>query len=151
MKPVRQPRQDLPLFFRILRFMIGRNGPDALGAFTFFLFFSAFTVGIFVHHFSLYIVEGCLLLLCFFRFFSKNLERRRRENACFHAVCGAILGFIFKYTLRLFFLFFRWLFITLFTVSRCPACGRRLPRRLRGKAEFTCPHCYSYFGFGIRQ
>ena len=145
MKPVRQPQQDLPLIFKILRFMSGRNGPDALGGFIFFLFACAFVTGIFVHHFSLYIVEEVLLLLYLFRFFSKNLERRRRENARFHAVRGAILGFIFKYTLRLLFLLFRRLFITLFTVSRCPACNRRLPRRLRGKSEFTCPHCYHYF------
>ena len=145
MKTVRQPRQNLPLIFRIIQFMIGRNGPDTLGSFIFFLFFGAFITGIFVHHFSLYIIEGVLLFLFTFRFFSKNLERRRRENACFSAVWGAILGFIFKYTFRLFFLFLRWLFIGLFTVSRCPGCGRRLPRRLRGKCEFTCPKCYQFF------
>lgn len=144
MRKGRRSRQHIPLSVRISRFMIGRTGPDALGRFIYFLFLIALIVGVFVHHYSVWIVEGVLLFLYFFRFLSRNGARRRRENECFLAVRRRIFGFFGDLALR-------FMMRKTHVLRRCPVCKNRLrlPRR-RGEHGVNCPVCRAHFKVKIR-
>ena len=81
-----------------------------------------------------------LLLLCYFRMFSRNIRARYAENQVFlrwwgpvlARLRGARLRFADRKTHRYF---------------KCPQCKQRLrvPRG-RGKINITCPHCRTQFG-----
>nr|WP_297175455.1 hypothetical protein [uncultured Agathobaculum sp.] len=80
-----------------------------------------------------------LLLLCYFRMFSRNIRARYAENQVFlrwwgpvlARLRGARLRFADRKTHRYF---------------KCPQCKQRLrvPRG-RGKINITCPHCRTQF------
>ena len=80
-----------------------------------------------------------LLLLCYFRMFSRNIQARYAENQVFLRWWGPVsarlrsarLRFADRKTHRYF---------------KCPQCKQRLrvPRG-RGKINITCPHCRTQF------
>ena len=65
---------------KLQKFMYGRNGNDFFNRFLFFIYLVVFIIYLFVRHFSLLIVEAVILSLIMFRFFSKNLYKRQKEN-----------------------------------------------------------------------
>ena len=65
---------------KLQKFMYGRNGNDFFNRFLFFIYLVVFIIYLFVRHFSLLIVEAIILSLIMFRFFSKNLYKRQKEN-----------------------------------------------------------------------
>ena len=80
-----------------------------------------------------------LLILCYFRMFSRNIQARYAENQKFLRWCGPVsnrlrnarMRFADRKTHRYF---------------KCPQCKQRLrvPRG-RGKINITCPHCHTQF------
>ena len=60
--------------------MIGRNGPDNLYNFLFFLYVILLFVNLFVNSVIIFYVEMLVIVFMFYRFFSKNVIRRRYEN-----------------------------------------------------------------------
>lgn len=80
-----------------------------------------------------------LLILCYFRMFSRNIQARYAENQWFmqrwtpvkQAATGAKTRFADRKTHRYY---------------KCPQCKKRLrvPRG-RGKIEITCPQCHTRF------
>ncbi len=127
------------LRMNLSRCMYGRNGQDELG-------FAAFIAGTVV-----YVIGGIagnrvvlfigLLLLGYviFRMLSRNIEKRRRENAFFHDIIkrpGRYVKLLklsreYRHTHRYFM---------------CSRCGRivRVPKG-HGRIEITCPGCSNRF------
>ena len=140
----KERKEKIPFGVRLARFMAGRNGPDALGKFLYLLLFLTLLVGLFVRHYAFAIAEGALLLLYFFRFFSKNLARRQRENALFLRAVGGIVRPLRRMRSR-----FRDRKTHVY--RRCPACKNhlRLPRR-SGKHTAVCPVCAKHFEVRIK-
>ena len=66
--------------YRLMRFMSGRNGPDELFALIFAVSVILSVINIFVRSSILQIAVYAVMLLALFRLFSRNTERRRREN-----------------------------------------------------------------------
>ena len=60
--------------------MIGRNGPDNLYNFLFFLYVILLIVNLFVNSVIVFYIETIVIIFMFYRFFSKNITRRRAEN-----------------------------------------------------------------------
>ena len=121
------------------RFMYGRNGSDYLGMTTLWLAIVLDVINIFIKNDTAHLVIGifptALLAWTIFRMFSRNLQKRRAENAWFMNRCWypVVRGFRqakqksmdkeHKY----------------FT---CPQCRTvcRVPRG-KGKIVITCPKC----------
>ena len=71
----------------VSRFMYGRNGLDQLGKCTLWLMIIVNVIGFFVRSgisgFIINVLSTVLVIVTLFRFFSRNLYRRRAENAAF--------------------------------------------------------------------
>ena len=122
----------------IQRFMYGRYGNDQLNLFLMGLYLLLYLVFMFTRWDMLYFVSFVLLALTLFRLLSRNMERRRMENARFMRAAGPVLS---------------WLRLRR-TIHRdkehvyfkCPSCGQqlRVPRG-RGKITVTCRSCGANF------
>ena len=122
----------------IQRFMYGRYGNDQLNLFLIGLYLLLYLVFMFTRWDMLYFVSFVLLALTLSRLLSRNMERRRMENARFMRAAGPVLS---------------WLRLRR-TIHRdkehvyfkCPSCGQqlRVPRG-RGKITVTCRSCGANF------
>ena len=120
------------------RFMYGRYGNDQLNLFLMGLYLLLYLIYIFVRIDLLYLVSFALLAFTLFRLLSRNLERRRMENARFMRTMGPVISWIhMRRNIRrdkehVYF--------------KCPSCGQRL-RVPRGKGQITvtCRACGASF------
>ena len=117
----------------LMRFMYGRNGIDQLGTFTLVLYLILWVVQLVSHWFFLFILEYLLLLLTLFRMLSRNLSRRRAENARFLQLVRPVCGRCKSCCARMKDREHRYF--------KCPNCGQRM-RVPRGKGRITV-HCRS--------
>ncbi len=142
MKNEKRPR--VPLRVRLARFMQGRYGPDALGRCMYFVLLVLLILNLFFRHYALYIAEGVLLLLYFFRFFSKNRYKRQRENAVFLKFTRTLLRPLLRAAHRV-------RDRKTHVYRRCPACRKtlRLPKR-SGEHTVVCPVCQNRFSVKIK-
>lgn len=122
----------------IQRFMYGRYGNDPLNLFLLGLYLLVYLVFIFVRVEPLYWISFALLLITLFRLLSRNIERRRMENAKFMKAAGPVIS---------------WLHMRRdmrrdkeHVYFKCPSCGQRL-RVPRGKGQITvtCRSCGASF------
>lgn len=122
----------------IQRFMYGRYGNDQLNLFLVGLYLLLYLVFLFVRLELLYWVSFALLAVTIFRLLSRNMERRRAENARFMRAVGPFLSWLrMRRTIRrdkehVYF--------------KCPNCGQqlRVPRG-KGKITVTCRGCGASF------
>ncbi len=117
----------------IARFMYGRNGSDQLGLFTLVLYLVAWLVAAFTGWIVLVILEYVLLAVTLFRMLSRNLARRRAENAKFLQLIRPVQTRFQSLRRRMGDREHRYF--------RCPNCGQQM-RVPRGKGRITV-HCRS--------
>lgn len=127
---------------KFMQFMAGRNGADAFSRFLTYaalvLILLELIIGGAVGRILWYAVI-LVLGYSYFRMFSKNLARRREENAKYYRVrtkvVNAFKNFIERWKQRKDFCFFR-----------CPSCKAmlRVPRG-KGKVRVTCRKCGTAF------
>ncbi len=133
-----------PLRERIARFMMGRNGTDALYHLATTLCFILIIVNIFVGSVWISVIETLLIGYAIFRVLSRNVYKRQRENQ-------AWLGFLRR--IKSFFSLIRSKLRDRQThvYKRCPSCKStlRLPRR-SGTHTARCPRCSHRFEVKIR-
>ena len=131
------------IFYRIssamARFMYGRNGSDQLNlallaAYVVVLLAQALLARIMIARTILEIVSLALAVAVLFRTFSKNLGRRRAENAAFLNWWGPVRGRIAAASSRS-----RDKEHKYFTCKNCKTICR-VPAG-KGKIEITCPKC----------
>lgn len=115
--------------------MATRNGIDALNV----LLFVLYVVLIFLDsYFRTYWIAGCalvLLVLILFRTFSKNLEKRQKENAWLTKLDARIKRrqHFFKQKRR---------DRKTHVYKKCPGCKKMLRiKRKKGTRTVNCPHC----------
>ena len=120
----------------IQRFMIGRNGRDELQV---AVVYAALFFGVFASWFDKLFPFPLFKMLCwlgifysFYRFCSKDVNRRREENR--------------KFLQELEFFKLRISMRKTHKIYRCKGCGRkiRVPKG-KGKIEITCPLCGNKF------
>lgn len=122
----------------IQRFMYGRYGNDPLNLFLMGLYLLLYLAFVFVRAELLYWISFALLLVTLFRLLSRNIERRRMENAKFMKAAGPLISWvhmrrnIHRDKEHVYF--------------KCPSCGQRL-RVPRGKGQITvtCRACGASF------
>ncbi|MBR3838676.1 MAG: hypothetical protein IKJ75_02985 [Clostridia bacterium] len=127
------------LIYKFQQFMSGRNGPDGLNLFLIFIYMALIIANMFVRNVIANSIILSLALLVvvmhFFRMFSRNVYKRRRENATFLGFFYRIKNF-FKRRKRV------WKERKTHKYKKCPACKAqlRLPKR-NCKIQVTCPKC----------
>ena len=122
----------------IQRFMYGRYGNDPLNLFLMGLYLLLYLLFLFTHAEPLYFMSFVLLAVTLLRLLSRNIPRRRAENAKFMKAAGPVISwFHMRRNIRrdkehVYF--------------KCPSCGQRLrvPRG-RGKITVTCRSCGASF------
>lgn len=127
---------------KFARFMYGRYGYSAgFDGFSKFLMWTAIIVLLvsgFVNSASrtagtiMYALSVLILVYSYFRFFSKNLTARTKENYKYYEIINKIKGIFKKDPYNLYF--------------KCPGCKKkvRVPRN-KGKIEITCRNCNTMF------
>ena len=131
------------LLYKLQCFMSGRNGTDGLNLFLMIMYLvlvvtSAFIPNV-IAHFILSGIALSLIVWQFYRTFSRNIYKRRRENAVFMSMFYRIKGF---FTLRK----RKWKERKTHKYKKCPACRAqlRLPKK-NCKIQVTCPKCGKRF------
>ena len=135
---------------RLARFFMGRNGADTLYHFTFALSLAfIFLGGIFYQHATLRLLFSALYLFsfcyCLFRFFSRNVAKRQRENAAFRAFW------------KKFFMPARRTFLRIrdrktHLYRKCPHCKNTLRlARIPGEHVVRCPACGDRFSVSVKK
>lgn len=127
---------------RFMRFMQGRYGADAFSRFLLWasvicVLVSGFAPGIAGS--ILYTISVVGLIYCYFRMFSRNYEKRYRENQMFLNRTAGIRSFFSRQ---------KNLMAQRKThhIYTCPGCKQkiRIPKG-RGKIEISCPKCHTKF------
>lgn len=144
-------KRKVGLFGRFRKFMYGRNGNDRLNRFLIFvalgLMLFSFFFGIFrltALYFSVYLLEWMILFRVFFRFFSKNIRKRRGEEEKFLRLKKRFSGF---FSLKK----AEWRDRKTHIYRRCPGCKEmlRLPRR-EGHHTVKCCRCGHRFEIDVK-
>ena len=116
------------------RLMYGRYGGDQLSICLLGLYIILYLVSLITRLSFFYILGTLLILWAFFRMFSRNLQKRRAENARFLTLAGPLIRWcklhhtIHKDKEHRYF--------------KCPNCGQqlRVPRG-KGKVTVSCRNC----------
>lgn len=121
------------------RFMAGRYGSDQLNNALLLLGIILIVVEWITRWQWMGIFILALLILCYFRMFSRNIQARYAENQWFLRKWGPI-------SVRLRNMKLRFQDRKTHRYYKCPQCKQRLrvPRG-RGKINITCPHCHHQF------
>lgn len=135
-------KNKTPLRERVWKFMQGRNGPDALYSFLMIVCIILIVACMFLRGIAELIVSFVYLSVMFyaiFRLFSKNLYKRRKENADFLRFVKNFKGFFRLQRDRI-------RDRKTHVYRRCKACKSviRLPKK-PGKHRVCCPCCSHRF------
>lgn len=124
---------------RLAGFMAGRYGADRLGQFLIGVSFAILVVGMFVRKPWVEIVAILLLIICYYRMFSKNIGKRYAEEQKFE-------GLQFVVTEKFRKMKYKVLEKKEYHIYKCPGCGQkiRVPRG-KGKISIHCPKCNQDF------
>ena len=116
------------------KFMYGRYGVDELYNFLLKIYLILFIINIFINNKFISILELFLVVIIMFRFFSKNINVRKKENQLFLKLKNSLKlfnnykdGYIYK---------------------KCPKCKKLLKLPLpykRGIKSVICPKCNKKF------
>ncbi len=129
--------------YKVREFMYGRNGIDGLGIFLFILNFALRNVSYYSRNGLLNILSLILLCIVIYRFFSKNLSRRRKENDVFMKYFRKIYAWFSNQTSLA---RDRARIRDTHKIYLCPKCKRKLkvPKK-KGKIEISCPCGNKFF------
>ena len=124
---------------KFARFMAGRYGMDTMGRFTIGLALFLVVINYIFTSRIINLLVWILLILAYYRMFSRNVYKRSSENQVFLNK---------TYKIRHWFYTQKILFGQRKThhIYRCPSCKHkiRVPR-CKGKIEIRCPKCNTTF------
>ncbi len=120
---------------RLINFMRGRNGGDELMLMLTALYVAVMFINVFARSWILHIFGLAVFVFTVYRFLSKNLIKRQKENAAAVKMIARTKRYISakkdrrEQSKKYFF-------------KRCPDCKKtlRLPR-VKGKHKTKCPSC----------
>ena len=120
------------------RFMSGRYGFDQLNGFLCILSLILVVLGAWLSGF-LYWVGLALLLWCYYRIFSRNIQKRYAENSKYLSLQNQAKDWLACQKLR-------FDQRKVYRYFKCPHCKQsiRVPRG-RGRISITCPKCGTSF------
>jgi len=117
--------------YKFINFMRGRYGVDELYKFLLYLYLGLFIINIFIDSEIVSILELIVVCIMFYRCFSKNINKRRKENINFLELKKRIIE-LFRGTSKD------------YVYKKCHKCRKMLrlpvPSR-RGVKKVICPVC----------
>ena len=128
---------------KLNQFMMGRYGQDELSRFSLIVFVVLALIGFLVRDGAgrsvLNFLMLAVLVLWYLRVFSRNFEKRRRENAVYLKYRNAVVRW-FKSLKD------RWTQRKDYRFFRCPSCHTllRVPKG-KGRVRLTCRKCQTSF------
>ena len=128
---------------KLQRFMIGRYGMDQLGRFLFGVLCVLVVLNLFIRFGPLGLLVNALelavIILLYFRMFSRNVNRRWQENQAYLRMQFYVSEYFKK-------LRFRFSEGRKYRIFKCPSCGQkvRIPRG-HGRVSIHCPKCGTDF------
>lgn len=124
---------------KIRKFMMGRYGVDSLSRFLIVIAIILLTISMFMLKEPLYMISLILIIYGYYRMFSKNLNRRYKENQTYLSLVSKAKAFFHRKKYRL-------KERRIYHIYRCPDCRQkiRIPRG-KGKISITCPKCQRQF------
>ncbi len=119
--------------------MIGRYGMDRLGQFLNGAALAFIAVGFFSRSRIVDTAGMIVLIVCYYRIFSKNIGRRFKENQNFERIWFHTSQAIQKWRYKI-------QQVRKFHIYKCSECGQkiRIPRG-KGKISIHCPKCGTDF------
>ena len=124
---------------KLRQFMIGRYGTDGLNQFLSIASIVMLLISL-ITRVSLFTYVGMvLLILCYYRTFSRNISKRTEENYKFYTLKDRVDN-KFKGWKE------QWANRKVYHYYRCPQCRQKLrvPRG-RGRIQISCPRCGTQF------
>ena len=124
---------------KFARFMSGRYGADQLSRFMVTAALVLMVINLFLGWRILSILVLALLVLCYFRMFSRNYQKRYEENLRYTQATARYRYWLSKQKDL-------WKQRKVYHIYRCPSCKQkvRVPRG-KGKIIVTCPKCHTEF------
>lgn len=129
--------------YKIQRFMMGRYGPDELYRFLLILYVLLFIVECFFPSRILNTTELLIVLFMFYRFFSKNISRRKKENKKYLQIKKCVVKPFLNIKRN-------WQERDYFVYKKCHKCKSTLKLPLppkRGIQHVKCPTCKNRVSF----
>lgn len=125
--------------YALARFMTGRYGVDELYRASNFICIALIVAGAFFRSPVLNIALWMFMLWSIFRLFSKNIEKRRRENEKYLSLTKPVRKRFSRLERRI-------RNINAFRFRTCPRCKAfiQMPRA-KGKRLINCPRCHNEF------
>lgn len=129
---------------RIARLMYGRNGSDSLGRAMLILAMTLAILNLFLRSLIVALLVNAAVLYAFFRMMSKNVVKRRAENARWWYFWKGIKVFFSLQKNK-------WRDRKTHIYHRCPHCKNtlRLPR-VKGAHTVNCPCCHKRFDMTVK-
>ena len=130
------------LRYNLQRFMYGRYGVDNFYRFITIIIYILLIIGFISKKISFTLAALLFLIINTMRCFSKNINRRQRENQKYLNIKNTITSF-FKLQVRK-------IKEKDYTFKKCPHCKQtlRLPKK-KGKHTVNCPKCHKDFEIRI--
>ncbi|HJA81076.1 MAG TPA: zinc-ribbon domain-containing protein [Candidatus Mediterraneibacter intestinipullorum] len=128
---------------KLIRFMQGRYGIDQLSKFLLLSGLVAVVASsVFVNNIVgliFYILGWALVIFCYFRAFSRNVQKRYAENQVFLTKTYRVRSFFHRQKNI-------WQQRRVYHIYTCPSCKQkiRIPRG-KGRIEVRCPKCGATF------
>lgn len=124
---------------RFAEFMSGRYGADQLSKFMLGVCLVCLLVNMFTGVQIVYLLALAILIICYFRMFSRDYARRSAENQKYLEMIGRVKSSFGRVRRRA-------EQSKDFHIYKCPSCGQkiRIPRG-KGKICITCPKCRHEF------
>lgn len=127
------------LRYKLAKYMQGRYGVDSLSRFLSWILLILVVVSMFVRIPFATPISLILLIVIYFRIFSRNIQKRYRENEKFLNLKSRLAGWFRRDSASR-------AQAREFHIYRCPRCGQkiRIPRG-KGKIIVRCPRCGNEF------
>jgi DNA-directed RNA polymerase subunit RPC12/RpoP len=124
---------------RLRNFMMGRYGVDQLNKFIIGFGFILMIISIFFPNNITYKLSIILIIICYLRMFSRNHDKRYKENNIFLDYKNRFLNIFKKQK-------YKWEQKKTYHIYKCPTCSQkiRIPKG-KGKICITCPKCHAEF------
>ena len=124
---------------RFMDFMRGRYGADQLSKFMLGVCLVCLILNMVTRQPVVYVLALVILVICYFRMFSKNTYKRSAENQKYLDMTGRVRNYFSRMRRRI-------VESKDYHIYKCPSCSQkiRIPRG-KGKICITCPKCRTEF------